>query len=82
LRRLWNGDPTRVSTALRAGLENVFSVLDAAADASDMDLPGYRLHAMKGKLKGLWSVTVSGNWRVTFRIEAGDAHDVDLTDDH
>jgi len=57
-------------------------VLDAAADASDMDLTGYRLHAMKGKLKGLWSVTVSGNWRVTFRIEAGDAHDVDLTDDH
>ena len=48
----------------------------------DLDLPGYRLHPLKGERKGLWSVTVSGNWRVTFRIENGNVLDVDLTDYH
>jgi proteic killer suppression protein len=47
-----------------------------------MDLPGYRLHPLKGELKGLWSVTISGNWRLTFRIKSGNAFDVDLTDYH
>ena len=41
-----------------------------------------RLHPLKGELKGLWPVTVSGNWRVTFRIENGNVFDVDLTDYH
>jgi proteic killer suppression protein len=40
------------------------------------------LHALKGELKGLWSVTVSGNWRVTFRVDGGNVLDVDLTDYH
>ena len=57
-------------------------MLDAAGSASDADLPGYRLHALKGPLKGHWSVTISGNWRVTFRVENGDAVDLDLTDYH
>ena len=82
MKRLWEGDPSRVSAALRERLENVLSVLDAAASAADLDLPGYRLHRLKGELRGLWSVTVSGNWRVTFRIEAGNVFDVDLTDYH
>jgi toxin HigB-1 len=80
LKRLWEGDPSRVSAALRDRLENVLAVLDAAASASDADLPGYRLHALKGPLKGHWSVTISGNWRVTFRMENVDAVDLDLTD--
>jgi len=80
--RLWDGDPSRVNAALRERLENVLSVLDAAAEPADLDLPGYRLHRLKGELKGLWSVTVSGNWRVTFRIENGNVLDVDLTDYH
>ena len=67
---------------LRDRLENVLSVLDAAASPADADLPGYRLHPLKGKLKGHWSVTISGNWRVTFRVEKGDAVDLDLTDYH
>ena len=82
VKRLWEGDASRVSAALRDRLENVLSVLDAAADPADLDLPGYRLHRLKGELKGLWSVTVSGNWRVTFRIENGNVFDVDLTDYH
>jgi len=82
LKRLWEGDPSRVSSALRDRLENVLAVLDAAAAPTDLDLPGYRLHVLKGKLKGLWSVTVSGNWRITFRVEDGNVFDVDLTDYH
>ena len=82
LRRLWGGDPSRIGTILRDRVENVLAVLDAAFTAADLDLPGYRLHALKGDLKGLWSVTISGNWRITFRIEDGNVFDVDLTDYH
>jgi toxin HigB-1 len=56
--------------------------LDQARDSSEMDLPGWRLHILKGTLEGFWSVTVTGNWRIIFRIEGGDAHDVDLVDYH
>jgi len=79
---LWEGDTSRVSAALRDRVENVLAVLDAAAVPADLDLPGYRLHALKGKLKGLWSVTISGNWRITFRVEDGNVFDVDLADYH
>ena len=47
-----------------------------------MALLGFGLHPLKGKLKGLWAVRVSGNWRVVFRFENGNAYDVDLTDYH
>jgi proteic killer suppression protein len=47
-----------------------------------MDLPGYRLHLLKGELAGFWSVSVSGNWRIIFRFENGAAYDVDLIDYH
>jgi proteic killer suppression protein len=45
-------------------------------------LPGYRLHRLKGEWKGYWSVTISGNWRIVFRFEDGDAFDRDLVDYH
>ncbi len=63
---------------MHARIENVPAVLDAAAGPSDPDLPGYRLHA----LKGLWSVTICGNWRIIFRVQDGNVFDVDLTDYH
>lgn len=47
-----------------------------------MDLPGYRLHPLKGSLAGFWAVSVSGNWRIIFRFEAGRASAVDLVDYH
>jgi len=56
--------------------------LDDACKPSDLDLPGYRLHPLKGDLKGHWSISISGNWRMTFRLEDGDAYDVDLVDYH
>ena len=56
--------------------------LDDAETPSDLDLPGYRLHPLKGDLKGYWSISISGNWRLIFRFEDGDAYDVDLVDYH
>ena len=56
--------------------------LNNAGAVNDMDFPGYDLHQLKGKLKGHWSVKVSGNWRLTFRFEDGDAHVVDYQDYH
>ena len=82
LKRLFDGDPSRIDAALRGRLENVLSVLDAATHPLDLNLPGYRLHQLKGELKGVWSVTVSGNWRITFRFQGGNAYNVDLIDYH
>jgi proteic killer suppression protein len=47
-----------------------------------MDLPGFRLHQLKGELKAYWAVTVRANWRVIFRFEHGHAYDVDYVDSH
>jgi proteic killer suppression protein len=47
-----------------------------------MDAPGFRLHPLKGELKGFWAVTVRANWRVIFRFQGEDAADVDLIDYH
>ena len=56
--------------------------LDAALKPEDMNLPGYRFHRLKGDRKRAFSVSVSGNWRITFRFEDGDAVDVNLEDYH
>jgi proteic killer suppression protein len=63
-------------------IERILARLDQAASPNDMGLPGYRLHPLRGRLAGYWSVTVSGNWRIIFRFEEGDATDVDLVDYH
>lgn len=63
-------------------IENVLGVLDMARAIDDIDLPGYRLHPLKGDLAGLWSVTVRANWRIVFRFENGMAIDVELIDYH
>ena len=63
-------------------LRDILAVLDRSRTAQDVDLPGYRLHALKGTLKGQYAVYVSGNWRVTFRFEDGHAVDVDYVDYH
>ena len=56
--------------------------LDASKVPADMDLPGTRLHQLKGDLDGFWSVSVSGNWRMIFRFSDGNAVDVDYVDYH
>lgn len=56
--------------------------LDAAASPGEMNLPGWRLHPLKGPLKGSWAVSVSGNWRLTFTFDGEDAVLVDYVDYH
>ena len=56
--------------------------LNAASKPQDMNLPGWRLHPLKGDLRGCWSVWVSGNWRLTFRFIGVDAELVDYQDYH
>jgi len=65
-----------------AKLRDILSWLDAAGTVRDMDLPGFRLHPLKGELKGFWAVTVRANWRVVFRFAEGDALDVNYIDYH
>ncbi|MFN0180195.1 MAG: type II toxin-antitoxin system RelE/ParE family toxin [Gemmatimonadales bacterium] len=62
----------------RAGL----SLLDQAEHPSDLDLPGYRLHALKGDWAGEWAVTVKAKWRIVFRMAGLDVVAVDLIDYH
>ena len=63
-------------------LRDILAVLDRSRTASDVDLPGFRLHPLRGRLAGHWAVSVSANWRVTFRMEDGHAFDVDYVDYH
>jgi proteic killer suppression protein len=76
------GKSRRISADLHRRLIRQLDVLNRAASPQDMDLPGYRLHELKGGRKGTWSVTVNGNWRLTFTFTGGNASDVDLEDYH
>ena len=60
----------------------ILSALQAASGVEGMSLPTFRLHPLKGDLKGYFSVTVQANWRIIFRFECGDALDVDFVDYH
>ena len=63
-------------------LVRILAVLDRSRTPRDMSIPGFRLHPLAGELSGYYAVSVSGNWRVTFRFEEGHAVDVDYTDYH
>jgi len=58
------------------------AALDSAQSIEDMDIPGYRLHVLKGDKKGIWSITVNGNWRVTFEFREGHVYIVNYEDYH
>jgi proteic killer suppression protein len=75
-------DPRGVISEHIDKLCDILARLDAAGEISDMDLPGFRLHPLKGEFKGLWAVTVRANWRVIFRVANGDVLDVDYVDYH
>jgi len=78
------------ATGSRAGIQAahadrlglILAALNAAVAPGDMGLPGLKLHPLKGTRGGTWSVSVSGNWRVTFRFSGKDAVDVDFEDYH
>lgn len=83
LKRLYDDDdPRGVMSEHVDKLRDILARLDASNAPSDMDLPGFRLHALKGKLKGFWAVTVRANWRVIFRFVGNDAVDIDYVDYH
>jgi len=65
-----------------AKLARILDRLDTSLSVKDMNLPGFKLHKLSGKEKNIWSVWVSGNWRVTFYFEQGDAYVVDYLDYH
>src|SRR4029077_11369182 len=70
-------DPRGVIAEHVVKLRDILARLDAARALADMDMPGFRLHPLKGEMKGFWSVTVRANWRVIFRFAVRDAFDVD-----
>jgi len=63
-------------------LTRILSMPAQSSRPEQMDNPGWRLHPLKGKLAGHWSVWVTANWRIRFRFEGGEAVDVDLVDYH
>jgi proteic killer suppression protein len=63
-------------------LADILDLLDATSEIQDMNFPGSDLHRLKGELEEFWAVRVSGNWRVIFRFEHGDAFEVDYIDYH
>jgi toxin HigB-1 len=83
LKRLFERDDrSGIRPDLVDTVQEILTVLDDAATPRELNLPGYRLHPLKGDLKGVWSVTVRANWRIVFRFEGTDAFDVELIDYH
>jgi toxin HigB-1 len=81
LKRLFEHDDRRgIRPDLVDTVQEVLTVLDEALTPQDMNLPGYRLHPLKGGLKRFWSVTIRANWRIIFRFEETDVFDVELID--
>jgi len=76
------GDHRGIPAQSAARLERMLDRLDASGSPGDMDVPGYRLHPLKGERAGEFAVSVSGNWRITFRFDGEDAVDVNLEDYH
>ena len=83
LKRLYErGDRSRVRPDLAGRVERILARLDVAQRVQDMSIHSFGLHPLRGDLKGFWSVTVSGNWRIIFRFENGNAFDINLIDYH
>jgi toxin HigB-1 len=83
LKRLYQrGDPSGIRPDLLEIIEDILARLDLAKIPQALNLPGYWLHALKGELRGFWSVTVRANWRIIFRFEENDVFDVELIDYH
>lgn len=77
-----NGSYKGVPAQHGSRIERLLDRLDSAREAKDMDLPGYKFHALKGDRKGDFAVSVSGNWRITFEFDGQAAVNVNLEDHH
>ena len=76
------GRSAKVTQTHVARLLRILTALDSSSSPEGMDLPGFRLHPLRGRMKGFHAVSVSANWRVIFRFEDGRAVDVDYVDYH
>jgi toxin HigB-1 len=84
LRRLYEtGDGRGVPSTLLVRAVDIIAIMEAAPNVSQIGtFPGLRLHRLKGDRSNFWSLSVSGNWRIVFRVEAGEIFDIDLVDYH
>ena len=83
LRRFFEDeDRSKLPPQMIERIRTILSFLDAAGTIDDMNQPTFRLHSLKGDLKGFWAVSVRANWRIIFRFEQGKAFDVDFVDYH
>ena len=83
LLRLYEDDDGRGVSAEHANrLRLILAAMDAADRVEDLDVYSFRLHALKGDLRGHWAIVVRANWRIVFRFAGGTATDIDLMDYH
>ena len=83
LRRLFDtGSTSGVQASQAKRLRMQLAALDTASVIADMDVPGFRLHRLKGALQARWSISVNGNWRMTFEFKDGNAYVLDYEDYH
>lgn len=76
------GSVAGVQSSHRNRLRMILAALDTSLEIGDMDIPGFRLHPLKGRSKDRWSVSVSGNWRITFEFREGNAYVLNYEDYH
>jgi toxin HigB-1 len=77
-----NDDHRGILARTEARTERLLDRLDAAVKPEDMNIPGFRFHRLTGERRGTYTVSVTGNWRITFRFDGVNAVDVDLEDYH
>jgi proteic killer suppression protein len=83
LKRFFEADDRkRLPPDMVERIREIMTLLDSVTDIGQMNVPGFRLHSLKGDLRGFWSITVRANWRIVFRFEDGDAFDIDFVDYH
>ena len=76
------GKTAGIQAAHKKRLKLQLTALGTATCIDDMDIPGFGLHPLKGKRKGIWSIKVNGNWRITFEFEDGNVYIVNYEDYH
>lgn len=77
-----SGNASVINPQHLARIRKILALLETSESIEDMNLPGLDLHQLKGDRKGEWAVEVSGNWRITFKLEKSDAFDINYEDYH
>ena len=77
-----SGNSRGIQSNHAAKLRLQLAALDTAFTIEDIDIPGYRLHSLKGGRKGIWSLTVNANWRLTFEFTDGNVYILNYEDYH